>query len=45
VGGVKIPFDSVTQAGPITVVTTVNEIVFDEPMDEKMFEPPAPGAP
>ncbi len=45
VGGVKIPFDSVTQAGPITVVTTVNEIVFDEPMDDKMFEPPAPGAP
>jgi hypothetical protein len=42
---VKIPFDSVTQAGPITVVTTVNEIVFDEPMDDKMFEPPAPGAP
>ena len=45
VGGVKIPFDSVTQAGPITVVTTINEIVFDEPMDDKMFEPPAPGAP
>ena len=45
VGGVKIPFDSVMQAGPITVVTTINEIVFDEPMDDKMFEPPAPGAP
>ena len=45
VGGVKIPFDSVTQAGPITVVTTINEIVFDQPMDDKMFEPPAPGAP
>jgi len=45
VGGVKIPFDSVTQAGPITVVTTINEIVFDEAMDDKMFEPPAPGAP
>ena len=45
VGGVKVPFDSVTQAGPITVVTTVNEIVFDEPMDDKIFEPPAPGAP
>jgi hypothetical protein len=45
VGGVKIPFDSVTQAGPITVVTTINEIVFDEPMDDKMFEPPTPGAP
>jgi hypothetical protein len=45
VGGVKIPFDSVTQAGPITVVTTIDQIVFDEPMDDKMFEPPAPGAP
>jgi hypothetical protein len=45
VAGVKIPFDSETQAGPITVVTTINEIVFDEPMDDKMFEPPAPGAP
>jgi hypothetical protein len=43
VGGVKIPFDSVTQAGPITVVTTINEVVFDEPMDDKIFEPPAPG--
>ena len=43
VGGVKIPFDSVTQAGPMTVVTTINEVVFDEPMDDKMFEPPAPG--
>jgi len=45
VGGVKIPFDSETQAGPVTVITTINEIVFDEPMDDKMFEPPAPGAP
>jgi len=45
VGGVKIPFDSETQAGPVTVVTTINEVVFDEPMDDKMFEPPAPGAP
>ncbi len=45
VGGVKIPFESEMQAGPITVVTTIDQIVFDEPMDDKMFEPPAPGAP
>jgi hypothetical protein len=45
VGGVKIPFGSETQAGPITVLTTITEIVFDEPMDDKMFDPPTPGAP
>ncbi len=28
----------------MTMVTTVNQIAFDEPMDDKMFEPPAPGA-
>src|SRR3954453_4341538 len=42
VGGVKIPFDSVTRAGPIRVVTTINVVFFEEPMDDKMFEPPAP---
>jgi hypothetical protein len=45
VGGVKIPYVSETQAGPITIVTTVDAFVFDEPLDDKMFEPPAPGAP
>ncbi len=42
---VKMPYVSETQAGPITVVTTINEVVFDEPIDDNMFEPPAPGAP
>jgi hypothetical protein len=45
VGNLKIPYVSETQAGPITVVTTINEVVFDEPLDDHMFEPPAPGAP
>ncbi len=43
VGGIKIPYASQTQAGPMTIVTTVNEVAFDEPLDEKMFEPPAVG--
>jgi hypothetical protein len=42
VGGLKIPYQSQGQMGPVTVVTTVNDVAFDEPMDEKMFEPPAP---
>ena len=45
VGGVKVPYASQTQAGPVTVVTTVTEVAFDEPMDDKMFEPPSPAAP
>ena len=45
VGGVKMPFDSVTAGRADHGVTTINEVVFDEPMDDKMFEPPAPGAP
>jgi hypothetical protein len=45
VGGVKIPYVSQTQAGPVTLVTTITEITFDEPMNNKMFQPPAPDAP
>ena len=45
VGGVKIPYVCETQAGPVTLVTTVTEVTFDEPMNNKMFQPPAPGAP
>ncbi len=41
VGGLKIPYLSEGQMGPVTVVTTVNDVTFDEPMDDKMFEPPA----
>jgi hypothetical protein len=40
VGGLKIPYLSEGQMGPVTVVTTVNAVSLDEPMDEKMFEPP-----
>jgi len=42
VGGVKIPFESNTQLGPITTVDRVLTVTFDEPLDEKMFDPPKP---
>ena len=45
VGGVKIPFESNTQLGPITTVDRVLSVTFDEPMDDKMFDPPKPGQP
>jgi hypothetical protein len=41
VGGLKVPFGAETQLGPITLVVTVKSLVFDEPVDAKMFEPPA----
>jgi len=42
VGGVKVPFESNTQLGPITTVDRVTALTFDEPLDEKMFDPPKP---
>ena len=42
VGGVKIPFESNTQLGPITTVDRVTAVTFDEPIDDKMFDPPKP---
>jgi hypothetical protein len=42
VGGIKMAFSSETQAGPITILTTVDGVVLDEPLPDKMFEPPAP---
>jgi len=42
VSGVKIPFESNTQMGPITTVDRVTAVTFDEPMDDKMFDPPKP---
>jgi hypothetical protein len=42
VGGVKIPFESNTQLGPITTVDRVTAVTFDEPLDDKMFDPPKP---
>ena len=41
VGGVKIAFAFDTLAGPITFTGRITEVKFDEPMDDKMFEPPA----
>ena len=45
VGGVKIPFESNTQLGPITLVDRIKSVTFDEPMDDKMFDPPQPNGP
>ncbi len=42
VGGVKMAFVSETQAGPVTLVTTITDVAFDEPMADAMFDPPAP---
>jgi hypothetical protein len=46
ISGLKIPFETSTQMGPITTSDRVTQVVFDEPMDDKMFDPPKPaGAP
>ena len=45
VGGVKMPFESNTQLGPITTVDKVTAVTFDEPLDDKMFDPPKPHQP
>jgi hypothetical protein len=47
VGGLKMPFSVDTQAGPITFTARLTDVKFDQPMDDKMFEPPGPddGAP
>ena len=42
VGGVKMPFEAETQVGPVTLLVRVKSVTFDEPMDDKMFEPPVP---
>ncbi|HEY2904032.1 MAG TPA: hypothetical protein VGL59_25820 [Polyangia bacterium] len=42
VGGLKMPFALETQAGPITFAAKVQSVVYDEPMDDKQFEPPQP---
>ena len=41
IGGVKMPFQSNTQLGPITLVDRIKSVTFDESIDEKMFDPPA----
>jgi hypothetical protein len=40
VGGLKMPFSVDTQAGPITFTAKMSDVKFDQPMDDKMFEPP-----
>lgn len=42
VGGVKIPFESNIHLGPITLVYRIKSVTFDEPIDDKVFDPPAP---
>jgi hypothetical protein len=44
VGGILMPFSTETAAGPITILTTITEVAFDEPMDDKIFDPPVPAA-
>src|SRR5262249_41985728 len=39
-GGIKMPSESNTQLGPITTVDQITSVTFDEPMDDKMFDPP-----
>jgi hypothetical protein len=41
VGGLKMPFAVDTQAGPITFTARMTDVKFDQPMDDKMFEPPS----
>jgi hypothetical protein len=42
ISGVKIPSETSTQMGPITTSDRVTQVIFDEPMDDKMFDPPKP---
>jgi hypothetical protein len=43
VGGIKIAFEAETQVGPLTLVVRIKSVTFDEPVDDKIFEPPAVG--
>jgi hypothetical protein len=45
VDGIKVAFVTETQAGPITLLMKVASVVFDEPMNDAMFEPPSPAPP
>jgi hypothetical protein len=44
-GGIKMPSESNTQLGPITTVDRILSVTFDEPIDDKMFDPPQLAAP
>ena len=39
-----MPYATEMHAGPVVIVTAVNEVAFDEAIDDKMFEPPTPDA-
>jgi hypothetical protein len=41
VGGIKMPFSVDTQAGPITFTARLSDVKFDQPMSDKIFEPPS----
>jgi hypothetical protein len=43
VGGIKIAFEAETQVGPLTLVVRIKSVTFDEPVDDKIFEPPTVG--
>ena len=45
VGGIKMPFESNIQLGPITVVERIKSVNFDETIDDKLFDPPVPPSP
>ena len=38
-----MPFESDTQIGPISTVDRILAVTFDDPVDDKMFDPPKPG--
>jgi hypothetical protein len=40
-----MPSESNTQLGPVTTVDKITSVTFDEPMDDKMFDPPKPDGP
>jgi len=40
VGGIKLAFEAETQVGPLTLVVRIKNVTFDEPVDDKIFEPP-----
>jgi hypothetical protein len=41
VDGVKVPFSARTVLGPVTIITRVEEVKHDAPLDDKIFAKPA----
>jgi hypothetical protein len=42
IGGLKLAFESEAQMGPVTLIVKIKSVTFDEPIDDKVFEPPIP---